>query len=301
MRMGSTGILVNEMGQVLLIRRSDTRSFAPPGGGLEVGELPTDGAAREVREETGVIALPVRLVGLHYRRAQQIGFLAFYFRCLRRGGELQTSVESPQVGFFATNPLPRPMWYVHRHGIKQSLTHKGGRPFWHWQHFGFISRLGYTFLYQVLYPLFHWIRSRQGHPPYQPPPVWETAVFIVVTNMQGQVLWRRNDNSWQLPGGTGLENMPPWESATQHMQNQLKQAVNLINLTGVYPAKDKPHMVFVFTGSLENGRLPSTDNFAYFHPHQEPNNSDLSHRALVADALFSGADTIFRFQEQPVK
>ena len=300
MRIGSTGILVNEMGQVLLIRRNDTRSFAPPGGGLDIGELPTDGAAREVREETGIITLPVRLVGLHYRRAHQIGFLAFYFRCLQRGGELQTSIESPQVGFFSTNPLPRPMWYVHRHGIQQSLTHTGGRPFWHWHHFGFTSRLGYALLHLVGYPLFNWVRSRQGYPSHQPPPIWEAAVFIVVTNSEGQVLWRRNGNRWQLPGGPGLENTPPWESAIRHMQNQLKQAINLINLTGVYPAKDKPHMIFVFTASLGNGRLPTTDNFAYFHPGQEPNTCVPSHKAQVADALSSGAETLFRFQEQPL-
>ena len=121
-----------------------------------------------------------------------------------------------------------------------------------------------------------------------------------MTNAEGQVLWQRNGDSWQLPGGRGLENVPPWESATQHMQNQLKQAVDLINLTGVYSAKDKPHMVFVFTGSLENGRLPTTDNFAYFHPGQEPNTCDPSHKAQVADALTSGAETLFRFQEQPL-
>ena len=296
MRIGSTGILVNELGQVLLIRRNDTRTFAPPGGGLEVGELPTEGAAREVREETGIIALPVRLVGLQYRRAHKIGFLAFYFRCLQRGGELQTSVESPQVGFFATNPLPRTMWYVHRLGIQQSLTHAGGRPFWHWQHLGFASRLGYAFLRLVMYPLLNWVRSRQGHPPYQPPPVWETAVFIVMTNPEGQVLWRRKGDTWQLPGGPGIENMPPWETAVRHTQQQLQQSITLTNLIGVYSARDKPHMIFAFTASIGNGRLPTTDNFAYFYPGQEPDTCLPAHKTQVADAFSVGDETLFRFQ-----
>jgi ADP-ribose pyrophosphatase YjhB (NUDIX family) len=58
------GVLVVRDGRLLLVKRA----FAPyrnwwdiPGGFLKVGEHPEDGAAREVREETG---LTVRLTGL---------------------------------------------------------------------------------------------------------------------------------------------------------------------------------------------------------------------------------------------
>lgn len=36
-----------------------------PGGGLEVGETPAQGAVREVLEETGVTCEPVRLIGVY--------------------------------------------------------------------------------------------------------------------------------------------------------------------------------------------------------------------------------------------
>ncbi len=52
MFIGTNGIVVDNKGHVLLIRRDDTRTWALPGGALEPGELPTNGAAREVREET---------------------------------------------------------------------------------------------------------------------------------------------------------------------------------------------------------------------------------------------------------
>jgi ADP-ribose pyrophosphatase YjhB (NUDIX family) len=296
MRMGSAGILVNEHGQVLLIRRNDTRTFAPPGGGLEAGELPSENAAREVREETGIIAMPVRLVGLYYWQPHKVGFLAFYFRCLRRGGELQPSLESPQVGFFPTNPLPRPMLPVHRQRVQQALTHAGGRPFWDWQHPSPLTRLSYGFMRFLVYPFMDWRRRREGRPFYQPPPIWQTAVTTIITNADGHVLWLRDADIWRLPGGAGLENTPPWESAVHHTQTQLQQPITLTNLTGVYPAKDKPNMTFTFTAKIGNG-LSTTDNIAFFPPGAEPESSLPTHKTYLADALSPDAETTFRFQE----
>ena len=53
MFVGTNGIVVDQFGQILLIKRDDTRTWAIPGGALEAGELPSDGVAREVKEETG--------------------------------------------------------------------------------------------------------------------------------------------------------------------------------------------------------------------------------------------------------
>jgi ADP-ribose pyrophosphatase YjhB (NUDIX family) len=297
MRMGSAGILVNEFGQVLLIRRNDTRTFAPPGGGLEAGELPPENAVRELREETGVIAMPVRLVGLYYWRPHKIGFLAFYFRCLRRGGELQPSIESPQVGFFPTNPLPEPMLPVHHNRIQQALTHAGGRPVWEWQHPSRTTRLGHAFMRFLVYPFLNWRRKRQGHPSYQPPPIWEITTTTIITNSDGYVLWLRDGDTWELPGGAGLENRPPWETTVHHGQQQLQQAITLTHLTGVYPAKDKAHMTFAFTATMTNGPIPPGPNIAYFPPGSEAENCLTAHKTYVADAFSQSEETIFRFQE----
>ena len=296
MRMGSTGILVNEHGQVLLIRRNDTRTFAPPGGGLEVGELPTDNAAREVREETGIISMPVRLVGLYFWRPRDVGFLGFYFRCIQRGGELQTSPESPQVGFFSTNPLPKPMFYAHRERIQQALAHAGGRPFWLHEYPSTATKLALAFMHTFVYPLLDWRRRRKGEPVYVPSPTWETAVSIIITNTDGHILWRRHGGTWQLPGGPGSESEPPWETAVQHSQTQLQQPITLTNLTGVYTAKNKQHMTFTFTATSDQPITPIA-NFAYFPLGQEPPNSLLAHKAQAADAFSSDEETIFRFQE----
>ncbi len=46
--------VINENGRILLIKRADNSKWAMPGGALEVGETPVQGALREAFEETGV-------------------------------------------------------------------------------------------------------------------------------------------------------------------------------------------------------------------------------------------------------
>ncbi|MDP9800067.1 8-oxo-dGTP pyrophosphatase MutT (NUDIX family) [Arcanobacterium wilhelmae] len=61
-------VVVDPQGRIFLILGHDFddpdhRWWFTPGGGLEAGERSADGAARELREETGFAVDPVRLVG----------------------------------------------------------------------------------------------------------------------------------------------------------------------------------------------------------------------------------------------
>jgi hypothetical protein len=134
-------------------------------------------------------------------------------------------------------------------------------------------------------------------PPYVPPPVWETAVTTIITNPDGHILWQRDGDSWRLPGGAGVESVPPWQTAVDHTQAQLQQPITLTNLSGVYPAKEKPHMSFAFTAVTANGSLLPSPNLAYFPPGAEPANCLPAHKEQVADALSPADETTFRFQE----
>jgi len=56
--------IIDDVGRLLLIRRADNRLWALPGGGLDVGETPAEGAVREALEESGVASEPVALAGV---------------------------------------------------------------------------------------------------------------------------------------------------------------------------------------------------------------------------------------------
>ncbi len=300
MQIGTNGIIINEYGEVLLIRRDDTRTFAPPGGGLEAGELPTDNVRREVREETGLIVLPVRLVGVYHFHWLKEGNLGFVFRCLQQGGEVTPSPESPVVAYFPAHKLPGPIAPLHKERLARSLAHTGGPPYWGTQKDDLTMRLGRFMLQQVIYRWKDWRRARRGERPYIAPPIWKLAAFTVIRNAAGAVLWvKRTDmDMWNLPGGGSNFNEPPWDTAVRETHEETGLHVRLTNLTGVY-IKPDALMVFVFTAVPLSGQLttgPEAAEFAYFLPGQEPANSLPQHVERVADALGTHEGTLFRRQ-----
>jgi 8-oxo-dGTP diphosphatase len=298
--MYARGIVTNEYNDILLILRSDSRTWAPPGGGLETGESPPVAAAREIEEETGVKVLPVRLVGLQFRPEKPNGMLMFTFRCLVRGGQPTPSSESIRVGFFPTNDLPRPMLSVHRVMIEHGLHHSGGPPDWHTRALPPAVRLGRRLMFRY-YDLRRWLERR---PPFQWPPAWPVGAFVVIRNPAGEVLWiKRTDyDIWNLPGGgyDGLE--APWETAQREALEETGLQVRLTDLTGVYLKPEQNQMNFTFTAEVIGGTLttgPEAADFAYFAPGREPANALPKHVERVADAVAPAETTRFREQSGP--
>jgi ADP-ribose pyrophosphatase YjhB (NUDIX family) len=58
-------VVVNDAGDVLMIRRSDNDNWAVPGGAIDLGESMTEAAVRETREETGIECRITGLVGIY--------------------------------------------------------------------------------------------------------------------------------------------------------------------------------------------------------------------------------------------
>jgi 8-oxo-dGTP pyrophosphatase MutT (NUDIX family) len=302
MRLGTNGIVTNGMGEVLLIQRDDTRTFAPPGGGIEAGELPPDNVAREVREETGLIVMPVRLVGLYFMNWGKSGVLTFVFRCIQRGGEPTTSKESLQVGFFPANDLPASIVGFHRDRIEHGFSHNGGPPYWGFEKYGLGVQLGRLVLIHGLYRWRDWQRKRRGEPVFVPAPEWTTGAFTVIRNQKGEVLWvKRNDfDAWNLPGGGGKQKEAPWETAVRETYEETGLNVTLTDLTGVYIYENEPHAIFTFTADIKSGSLttgPESAEFAWFMPGAEPENAFTSHVVRVADAVSDDEITQFRHQK----
>ena len=78
-------IILNEKNEVLFLLRSETDPHAPgtydfPGGRLNLGETPLDGAKRETLEETGIILnelVPIRTWSFEKGEAQIVGVTFF--------------------------------------------------------------------------------------------------------------------------------------------------------------------------------------------------------------------------------
>src|SRR5690349_21365541 len=64
----SDAAIIDDAGRILLIRRADNSLWAMPGGGLEAGETPSQGAVREALEETGITCEPIALIGVYDSR-----------------------------------------------------------------------------------------------------------------------------------------------------------------------------------------------------------------------------------------
>jgi ADP-ribose pyrophosphatase YjhB (NUDIX family) len=58
-------VVVNDAGQILLIKRSDNDNWALPGGAIDLGESMTQAGVRETKEETGIDCEIVGLVGIY--------------------------------------------------------------------------------------------------------------------------------------------------------------------------------------------------------------------------------------------
>jgi len=58
-------VVVNDVDDILLIRRSDNDNWAVPGGAVDLGESVTQAAIRETLEETGITCEFTGLVGIY--------------------------------------------------------------------------------------------------------------------------------------------------------------------------------------------------------------------------------------------
>ena len=85
------GVITDDDGRALLIRRRDTLHWEPPGGVLELDESIEAGLQREVREETGLSVAPVALTGVYKNMAR--GIVALVFRCKVVSGHLTLNDE----------------------------------------------------------------------------------------------------------------------------------------------------------------------------------------------------------------
>jgi len=89
------GIVVDDAGRVLVVRRRDNGAWEAPGGVLELAETPEEGVAREISEETGMAVEVRELTGVYKNLSR--GIVALVFRCRPVGSEVHPTDEASEV------------------------------------------------------------------------------------------------------------------------------------------------------------------------------------------------------------
>ena len=113
---GVAGIVRDEDGRVLFIRRADDGRWGLPAGGIEPGESPAHAIAREVHEETGLVVRPARVAGVfggdgfrhRYANGDEVEWTVVVFECEVIGGVLAPlDGEAVELRYFVPNDAPQ--------------------------------------------------------------------------------------------------------------------------------------------------------------------------------------------------
>jgi ADP-ribose pyrophosphatase YjhB (NUDIX family) len=106
-------VVGNELGEILLVQRSDSGIWLYPTGWADIGYSPAEVAMKEVKEETGIDCEPLRLIAVI--DGLRMGFTrvplySLVFHCRATGGELERHpLETSDVGWFGQDDLPFPI------------------------------------------------------------------------------------------------------------------------------------------------------------------------------------------------
>jgi ADP-ribose pyrophosphatase YjhB (NUDIX family) len=124
-------LVFNENREVLLAKRTDNGLWCIPGGHVDLGETLAQACLRELKEETGLKAEIVRLIGvysdtkgsLHIAQGPEWHTVRVSFLCRITGGSLTPSEETSEIKYFNVRQLPA-LITDHAKRIKDALEDK---------------------------------------------------------------------------------------------------------------------------------------------------------------------------------
>lgn len=104
------GVIRNN--KILLVKERRDNKWALPGGWSDVGETPSEGIIREVKEETGFNIAVNRLVSVRdqslsgYTPRYPVHVYKMFFLCNLVDGKAEENIEISDVSFFSIDSLP---------------------------------------------------------------------------------------------------------------------------------------------------------------------------------------------------
>ncbi|MGB0386536.1 MAG: NUDIX domain-containing protein [Ardenticatenaceae bacterium] len=109
--------------KILLTRRADNGQWCLPGGGMDPGESISETCVREVWEEIGLDVRVGRLIGVYstphriteYPDGNRVQYVSFHFETEPIGGQLGTSDEVTEYGYFTPAEIKQMDLMEHHH------------------------------------------------------------------------------------------------------------------------------------------------------------------------------------------
>ena len=130
-RPGTDAVIFDDGGRILLQQRMDNEYWALPGGAVEIGESVEQSVKREVLEETGLVVVIKRLVGIYsdpncyailsYPSGDVVHYVSIAFECQVTAGEIAISSESKAVRYFPPSDLPHNTLRAHKIRVEDAL------------------------------------------------------------------------------------------------------------------------------------------------------------------------------------
>ncbi len=127
-KVGVGAIVFNERKELLLIKRPEGAWFFPTGW-ADIGYSAAQVAAKEVREETGLMVTPQRVIAIfdsqNWRTDLNPHFYSIVFYCRLDGGTLAPHpVETRGAGFFSFDNLPQPIYQNRINQVQNELARR---------------------------------------------------------------------------------------------------------------------------------------------------------------------------------
>ncbi|MCB9358008.1 MAG: NUDIX hydrolase [Calditrichaeota bacterium] len=114
-------VCIRENKVLLILRRNPPAGWALPGGFIDYGESAEDAAIRELREETGLVAGPLKLVGVYSKPGRDPRFhtLTVVYKSSATG-DLQAGDDAAEACWFDLGALPDQIAFDHRQIISDA-------------------------------------------------------------------------------------------------------------------------------------------------------------------------------------
>jgi 8-oxo-dGTP pyrophosphatase MutT (NUDIX family) len=110
MTLGVRAVVLNEAGEVFLIRHTYTPGWQFPGGGVEVGETMAEALAKELHEEARIsLTGPAQLFGVYFNRkiSRRDHVAVYVVRAFTVDEAKKPDMEIAEARFFSLAALPQ--------------------------------------------------------------------------------------------------------------------------------------------------------------------------------------------------